>query len=132
MQDRLNGRLLLFDTGIRRRARDSIKDALCKPNHAALREIRTLPGLLASAFKAGDIDFLSKALDQQEHYRGQMSSLCRSERTNKLLKIARECGAGARLTGAGLGCLLCYCHEDRQTMLRNQLGLPEIKFSILW
>jgi hypothetical protein len=45
---------------------------------------------------------------------------------------ARRCGAGARLTGAGFGCLLCYCPEAKQPQLRETLGLSEIQFSILW
>lgn len=126
-------RLLLFDIGERRRARDSIRDASARNNKSALLSISKLPGLLIRAWEHGDFDFLADALNVQEQYRSQLSPLCKSARTDRLLRIARGCGAGARLTGAGLGCLLCYCPEERQaTRLRQEIGLREIEFSILW
>ena len=129
---KLSNRLLLFDSGVRRRARDSIKDLLSRKNDALLDKIAQLPSLLLRAWKDGDIDFLGKALDLQEHYRGQLSPTCRSAETDRLLGIARSCGAGARLTGAGIGTLLCYCPEEKQPELRKKLAISEIKFSLLW
>jgi galactokinase/mevalonate kinase-like predicted kinase len=131
-QKKLTNRLLLFDTGERRRSRDSIKDILSRKNDSLLNEIAKLPDMLARAWRALDIDFLASALDLQEEYRSQLTPSCKSQRTDRFLGIARRCGAGARLTGAGLGCLLCYCHEERQQQLREKLCLPEIRFSILW
>lgn len=128
----LSNRLLLFDSGARRRARDSIKDVLARKNKSLLHEIAKLPALLISAWNQGNMDFVGPALDLQEQYRSQLSPTCRSPRTDKLLAIARKCGAGARLTGAGIGCLLCYCPEEGQNELRQKLGLKEIRFSILW
>jgi D-glycero-alpha-D-manno-heptose-7-phosphate kinase len=129
---KLSNRLLLFDTGVRRRARDSIKDFLSPKNISVLHEIAKLPGLLMNAWKDGNMDFLGPALDLQEQYRSRLSPKCRSSRTDRLLEIVRKCGGGARLTGAGIGCLLCYCPEERQSELRQKLGLKEIRFSILW
>lgn len=129
---KLSNRLLLFDSGVRRRARDSIKDVLARKNKSLLHEIAKLPGLLKRAWSRGDMDFLGTALDLQEQYRSQLSPTCRSARTDRLLEISRKCGAGARLTGAGIGCLLCYCPEEKQKELRKKLGLKEIPFSILW
>jgi len=131
-ENTLSSRLLLFDTGVRRRARDSINDILSRKNTILLKEIAKLPDRLVQAWKAYDFDFLGTALDLQEQYRGELSPTCRSHQTDRLLGIARECGAGARLTGAGLGSLLCYCSEGKQQELRERLKLPEIKFSILW
>ena len=128
----LSDRLLLFDTGVRRSARDSIKDFMSPKNLSVLHEIAKLPGLLLNAWKAGDMDFLRSALDLQELYRSRLSPMCRSPRTDRLLEIVRKCGGGARLTGAGIGCLLCYCPEGRQNEIRRELGLKEIPFSILW
>ena len=129
---KLSNRLLLFDSGVRRRARDSIKDILARENKSLLHEIAKLPGLLVRAWNDGDMDYLGTALNLQEQYRSQLSPTCRSPRTDKLLEIARKCGGGARLTGAGIGCLLCYCPEGQQGELRRKLGLKEIPFSILW
>lgn len=129
---KLSNRLLLFDSGVRRRARDSIKDILARKNKSLLHEIAKLPGLLTRAWNEGDLDYLGTALNLQEQYRSHLSPTCRSPRTDKLLEIARDCGGGARLTGAGIGCLLCYCPEERQGELRKKLGLKEIPFSILW
>jgi galactokinase/mevalonate kinase-like predicted kinase len=129
---KLSNRLLLFDSGVRRRASDSIKDVLSRRNTPLLNKIAGLPKLLLQAWKDGDIDFLGKALDLQEHYRSQLSPTCRSTETDRLLGIARSCGAGARLTGAGIGTLLCYCPEEKQPELRKKLGMSEIKFSLLW
>ena len=129
---KLSNRLLLFDTGVRRSARDSIKDFLSPKNISVLHEIAKLPGLLMNAWKDGNMDFLGPALDLQEQYRSRLSPKCRSSRTDRLLEIVRKCGGGARLTGAGIGCLLCYCPEEKQDELRRRLGLKEIKFSILW
>ena len=129
---KLSDRLLLFDTGVRRSAGDSIKDILSRKKKPLLHEIAKLPELLTRAWRSKDLDFLGPALDLQEHYRGHLSPTCRSPRTDKLLEIARKCGAGARLTGAGIGCLLCYCPEGKQSELRKKLGLKEIKFSLLW
>jgi len=129
---KLSDRLLLFDSGARRRARDSIKDVLARKNKSLLHEIAKLPGLLMRAWTRGDMDFLGTALDLQEQYRGRLSPTCRSPRTDRLLDTVRKCGAGARLTGAGIGCLLCYCPEEKQKELRQKLGLREIPFSILW
>lgn len=131
-QKKLSNRLLLFDTGVRRKARNSIKDILSRKNKSLLNEISKLPTTLMKAWKSENIDFLGVALDLQEFYRSRLSPTCKSRRTDKLLDIARKCGAGARLTGAGIGCLLCYCHEDGQRQLREKLGIPEITFSILW
>ena len=129
---KLSARLLLFDSGVRRRASDSIKDVLARKNTPLLNRIARLPKLLLRAWDAGDIDFLGKALDLQEQYRSRLSPTCRSAETDRLLRIARSCGAGARLTGAGIGTLLCYCPEEKQPELRKKLGLSEIKFSLLW
>lgn len=129
---KLSNRLLLFDSGVRRRARDSIKDLLSRKNTPLLDKIAELPKLLMRAWDAGDMDSLGKALDMQEQYRSQLSPTCRSKETDRLLGIARSCGAGARLTGAGIGTLLCYCPEEKQPELRKKLGLSEIKFSLLW
>ncbi len=129
---KLSDRLLLFDTGVRRRASDSIKDILSRVKNPLLHEIAKLPDLLLRAWEAKNMDFLGHALDLQENYRGRLSPTCRSPHSDKLLEIARKCGAGARLTGAGIGCLLCYCLEEKQPELRKKLGLKEIKFSILW
>jgi D-glycero-alpha-D-manno-heptose-7-phosphate kinase len=129
---KLSNRLLLFDSGVRRRASDSIKDVLARKNTPLLDKIAGLPKLLLRAWDAGDMDFLGKALDLQEQYRSQLSPTCRSRETDKLLGIARDCGAGARLTGAGIGTLLCYCPEEKQSELRKKLGISEIKFSLLW
>lgn len=128
----LSNRLLLFDSGVRRRARDSIKDVLSRRNTPLLHKIAGLPKLLLRAWAAGDMDFLGHALDMQEQYRSRLSPTCRSAETDRLLAIARSCGAGARLTGAGIGTLLCYCPEEKQTELRKKLGITEIKFSLLW
>jgi D-glycero-alpha-D-manno-heptose-7-phosphate kinase len=129
---KLTDRLLLFDTGERRRARDSIKDVLSRRNKLLLDHIARLPDQLITAWKNQDWDFLATALVLQEEYRSQASPLCRSKRTDRFLDIARACGAGARLAGAGLGSLLCYCPEAKQSELRQKLGLAEIDFSILW
>lgn len=129
---KLSNRLLLFDSGVRRRARDSIKDVLARKNTPLLDRIAELPKLLLRAWNAGDMDFLGQALDLQEQYRSRLSPTCRSAETDRLLDIARSCGAGARLTGAGIGTLLCYCPEERQPELRKKLGVSEIKFSLLW
>jgi D-glycero-alpha-D-manno-heptose-7-phosphate kinase len=131
-REKLARRLLLFDTGVRRSARDSIRDILGARNTPLLNEIARLPGVLIEAWNSRDFDFLGTALDLQEKYRSRLSPTCRSRRTDRLLRIARDCGAGARLTGAGVGCLLCYCPEGKQRQLREQLGLSEIRFSILW
>jgi galactokinase/mevalonate kinase-like predicted kinase len=131
-QKKLDSRLLLFDTGIRRRARDSIKDLLSRRNQPVLDEIAKLPDLLLAAWRKGDIDYLATAISLQQALRSQASPSCTSPRTYDLLRIVQSCGGGARLTGAGLGALLCYCHEKNQERLRRKLGLSEIKFSILW
>lgn len=128
----LNRRLLLFDTGVRRMAADSIKDIFSRKNKRLLNAISRLPATLIRAWRNDDIDFLATAINLMEEYRSRLSPTCRSVGTDRLLRIARECGAGARLAGAGLGCLLCYCAEDRQQQLRARLRLPEISFSILW
>ena len=129
---KLANRLMLFDTGERRRARDSIRDILSRRNKPLLHEIAKLPQRLIRAWQTGDMDFTATALDLQERYRRRLSPTCRSPRTDRLLQIARECGAGARLAGAGRGCLICYCLESRQEQLREYIGIPEIRFSILW
>jgi D-glycero-alpha-D-manno-heptose-7-phosphate kinase len=131
-REKLNERLLLFDTGVRRTAGDSLNDLLLRKNNSLLHKIAELPKMLLSAWAAKDLHFLGAALDRQEYYRRRLSPLCRSPRTDKLLSIARNCGAGARLAGAGLGCLVCYCAEEKQKELRERLALPEFKFSILW
>ena len=105
---------------------------LGRKNKSLLHEIAKLPGLLIRAWNNGDMDFLGTALGFQEQYRSRLSPTCRSPRTDKLLEAARKCGAGARLTGAGIGCLLCYCPEEKQSELRRKLNLKEIPFSILW
>lgn len=128
----LNRRLLLFDTGSRRSARESIKDILTRADMPLVSEIAKLPRKLVHAWNKGDLDFLGSALNLQEEFRSQLSPSCNSAKTNRILKLARECGAGARLTGAGIGCLLCYCREEHQKALRDRLGLREFKFSIEW
>jgi D-glycero-alpha-D-manno-heptose-7-phosphate kinase len=128
----LSRNLLLFDTGERRRASHSIKDIFSKDREPLLRKIAALPADLAAALDDGDLDFLGEALNTQERLRSELSPTCRSPKTDRLLEIARTCGAGARLAGAGLGCLVSYCPEGNQMRLRREIGIPEIKFSILW
>lgn len=131
-QRKLSDRLLLFDIGIRREARHSIKDFQAKKNQPLLHEIAKLPNLLLCEWQLGNFEFLGDALNLQENYRSQLSPSCKSPRTDKILSTVRKHGAGARLTGAGLGCLLCYCPQEKKALIRDELKLKEIPFSILW
>lgn len=128
----IDRRLLLFDTKIRRDAASSIEDIFQKNNVKTLTQIASLPQKLLTAWKEGNLSATADLLNDQEALRSNLSNSCRSRLTDEMLAKARSVGAGARLAGAGLGCLLCYCPEDRTENLRHVLNLEEIRFSILW
>lgn len=104
---------------------------LTSDERMSLESIVRSPSALIRAWSSKDIDYFGTSIDLQERYRSQLSQTRKSPRTDTLLATARKCGAGARLIGAGVGRLFCYCPEEMQQELRERLGIPEIVFSIL-
>ncbi len=134
-QRQLNHNLLLFYTGVTRRA-DGIlaeqQDNL-RAREAVLHEMKALAYAAYDDLRAGRVDAIGDLLHESWLLKRQLASRISNNTLDELYATARRAGAtGGKIAGAGGGgFLLLYCPPGRQEHLRRELGhLRELPFNL--
>ncbi|MCB1020352.1 MAG: GHMP kinase [Bryobacterales bacterium] len=132
---RLSDRLLLFFTGVTRKAdtvlkeqEDNMLDRL-----SFLREIKNLAYKGVEALAAGEIDDFGRLLNQGWALKKQLASRISNDALDDMYCKALKAGAiGGKIAGAGGGgFLLLYAPMERHDHIRTALGhLTEMRFNL--
>lgn len=136
----LESSLMLFDSGLRRDARDVLghQAAILKGDAgkvAAVKEMAANAYRLRDLLVRGECENFGRALHDNWLIKRSLTEKITSPRIDELYQLALDNGAiGGKLCGAGGGGFLAlYCPPDRQAGLRSALrGLNELEFRFDW
>lgn len=137
--DELRSNLLLFYTGIQRRAMDILEDQKRDTAHSnpdvidSLHRTKELGLQIKEALEEGDLDRFGELMDLHWQNKKRRSGKISDLRIDKWYELARDNGAvGGKLIGAGGGgFLLFYCPNSCKGKLRRSMaeeGLREMPF----
>ena len=123
-------RLILFDTGIQRIAKNLLRQVvgsyLARETSTVqvLHSIKTLALEMAEAMKEGDWDYLGRLMDRHWRLNQILDSHTTNAPINRLLQKARPYLAGAKLAGAGGGgfMIMLASGPDEAIELRSRLS----------
>jgi D-glycero-alpha-D-manno-heptose-7-phosphate kinase len=129
---RLNENLLLFYTGVNRRAETILAEQEQNITHrlGTLRAMKQLAFQARDTLCAGDIDAMGALLNETWQLKKQLASQISNPEIECIYQTALEAGAlGGKISGAGGGgFLLLYCppgqHESVRTALSRLKELP--------
>jgi D-glycero-alpha-D-manno-heptose-7-phosphate kinase len=132
---RLNRNLMLFYTGVTRKAEDILGEQTRNIPATAdsLRALKRLALQVRDALRAGDLDGFGLLLDEGWQLKKQLASRISNQSLDELYATARRAGAlGGKIAGAGGGgYLLLYCQRDRQDDVRTALhSMSELPFHL--
>lgn len=135
LRNRLNESLLLFYTGMTRKA-DSIlgeqKDNI--PNsRKLLHRIKHMACLAREELLAGNLDIIGELLHENWMLKKQLASKVSNSTIDAIYEAALKAGAiGGKITGAGGGgFFLLYCPYDKREAVRDALSeLEEVPFNL--
>jgi D-glycero-alpha-D-manno-heptose-7-phosphate kinase len=132
---RLNDNLLLFFTGVTRKADNILAEQ--KTNIAGrlstLAEMKQLAHHAYDQLKCGNVDSIGDLLHESWQLKKGLASQISNNEINELYETARRAGAsGGKITGAGGGgFLLLYCPNGSQERVREALPhLQELPFNL--
>jgi D-glycero-alpha-D-manno-heptose-7-phosphate kinase len=126
MKRRLNDSLLLFYSGVARKA-DTILDEQ-KRNIAdrvyILRQMKDMAYVARNELKAGNLDIIGDLLHESWQLKKQLASQISNGTLEDIYQTARRAGAtGGKVTGAGGGgFLLFYCPTEKREAVRSALA----------
>lgn len=132
---RLNENLMLFYTGIARKAEgilDEQKNNIQDRGHV-LRQLKALAHTARQELEQGRVDVIGELLDESWQLKKQLASQISNTAIEDFYRAARQAGAtGGKITGAGGGgFLLLYCPHEYQDAVREALkGLRELPFRL--
>jgi D-glycero-alpha-D-manno-heptose-7-phosphate kinase len=135
MRYRLNESLLLFYTGMTRKA-DSILDeqkANIKNSRKLLHRIKQMACFAREELLAGNLDIIGTLLHENWILKKQLASRVSNPTIDAIYDAALNAGAiGGKITGAGGGgFLLLYCPYEKRESVRDALSpLEEVPFNI--
>lgn len=123
---RLNESLLLFFTGVTRKA-DTILDEQQKNINdrlAILREMKQMAYIAREEIKAGNLDIIGEQLHNAWELKKQLASQISNGTIDSIYQAALRAGAtGGKITGAGGGgFLLLYVPYHKRESVRSALG----------
>ncbi len=132
---RLNRNLMLFFTGVTRKAASVLTEQVQNMPHRlpVLREMKRLALEARACVEAGEYDELGRLLDEGWQLKRQMASGVSNGSLDDLYDRARRAGAlGGKITGAGGGgYLLLYVPPHKQDDVRVALKeLAELPFNL--
>ncbi len=123
----LEGRLLVYYTGIARRAETILKKQREETGarRAELDTIRKIAETLANDLDAGKVDSLGRFVRDGWEAKRMLTDGIGSERIETMITAALEAGAdGAKVCGAGGGgFVLVVCRPENQPAVREALGI---------
>jgi D-glycero-alpha-D-manno-heptose-7-phosphate kinase len=132
---RLNESLLLFFTGVTRKAdsilgeqKRNIRDRL-----AILREMKQMAYTARDELQAGNLEAVGGLLHEGWQLKKQLASQISNEAIDEMYQTARRAGAlGGKITGAGGGgFLLLFCPPEKREPVRDALKpLQELPFQL--
>jgi D-glycero-alpha-D-manno-heptose-7-phosphate kinase len=132
---RLNESLLLFYTGVTRKA-DSILDeqkANIKNSRKLLHQIKHMACLAKEELLMGNLDIIGMLLHESWELKKQLASRVSNPTIDAIYEAALKAGAiGGKITGAGGGgFLLLYCPYEKREAVRDALSdLQEVPFNL--
>ena len=133
LRRRLNESLVLFFTGVTRRA-DSILDEQKRnisDRVAVLRDMRQMAYAARDELRAGNLEAIGNLLHEGWQLKKQLASQISNGAIDEMYEAARRAGAtGGKITGAGGGgFLLLYCPPEKREAVRTALKpLQELPF----
>ena len=132
---RLNRNLMLFFTGVTRKAEDILGEQTHNIGSTAdsLRALKRLALQVRDALRAGAFDEFGLLLDEGWQLKKRLASRITNPALDDLYATARRAGArGGKIAGAGGGgYLMLYCPRDRQDDVRAALhALTELPFHL--
>ncbi len=132
---KLNQNLILFYTGITRKASDILATQMKRIHHSIslYHEIKKLVPSMVRALKNNKIDDVGPILHEGWEIKKRLSSAASLPQIDKMYKEALKAGAmGGKLCGAGGGgFLLIYCPITAQEELRHRMkAYAEMPFQI--
>jgi D-glycero-alpha-D-manno-heptose-7-phosphate kinase len=135
LKRRLNESLLLFFTGVTRRA-DTILDEQKRnigDRLSVLREMKQMAYTARDELRAGNLDSIGELLHKSWELKKQLASQISNGMIDDMYQAARRAGAiGGKITGAGGGgFLLLYCPQEKREAVRTALShLQELPFRL--
>ena len=131
----INSNLLLFYTGIERRAESILGEQKTNIQHRleVLAEMKSLAGMARKELESGNVDELGHMLHYGWTLKKRLATGISNGVIDQMYKAARKAGAlGGKITGAGGGgFLLLYCTKDSQASVREALkDLRELPFRL--
>lgn len=131
----LNPRLMLFYTGITRKANGILAEQSrnISQNEGLLDGIKRIAHKAHDALEAGRYDAIGHLLHESWQLKKQLSSTISNPEIDAMYKTARKAGAmGGKISGAGGGgFMLLYCPAEKQDAVREALGAyREMPFNI--
>jgi len=135
LQRRFNESLLLFFTGVTRRADSILDEQQRNINHrlSILREMKQMAYRARDDLRAGNLEAIGRLLHEGWQLKKQLASQISNGAIDEMYQTARRAGAvGGKITGAGGGgFLLLYCLPERRAAVRDALKpLQELPFRL--
>lgn len=135
IQRRLNENLLLFFTGVTRKAETILSEQKNNINHRlpVLRKLKAMAHQAREALCAGQIDDIGHLLHESWQLKKQLANGISNGDLEECYEAAIAAGAyGGKITGAGGGgCLLLYCPPVNREKVRSALNqLRELPFKL--
>ncbi len=123
---RLNQNLMLFFTGVTRKAESVLYEQVATMNSKMpmLRELKRLAVQAKATLEAGDFDHFGALLHEGWVFKQQMASGISNPKIDWMYETARDAGAiGGKISGAGGGgYLMLYCPRANQDAVRSALS----------
>jgi D-glycero-alpha-D-manno-heptose-7-phosphate kinase len=137
--DELRGSMLLFYTGIQRRAMDILEDQKRDTTHSkedvveSLHRTKALGLEIKAALEVGDFNRVGELMDVHWQNKKRRSAKISAPRIDHWYDLARDNGAlGGKLIGAGGGGFFLFCcPNSHKGLLREAMadeGLREMQF----
>ena len=132
---RLNDSLLLFFTGITRRADTILKEqrANIRERLSILNEMKCIAHTARDCLQSGNADAVGELLHESWQLKKRLASQISNGTLDDMYATARQAGAiGGKISGAGGGgFLLLYAPKEKQESVRDALGhLQELPFTL--
>jgi len=132
---RLNNNLLLFYTGVTRKADAILSEQKenIRSRQSVLGEMKELAYSARDRLEGGDVDAVGDLLHESWMLKKQLASKVSNSDVDELYDLALNGGAtGGKITGAGGGgFLLLYCAPEQQECLRRKLHMfQELPFNL--
>lgn len=131
----LNGRLLLFFTGVTRHADTILEEQTknIKDRSSVLREMKRIAYVARDEVQDGNLDSIGELLHESWQLKKQLASKISNHWIDEIYQSAMRAGAiGGKVTGAGGGgFMMFYCPLEKQESLRSALSdLQELPFQL--